>query len=92
MMPDLGSMLETQVFHLATGDVLVLYTDGVIEAASAEGVEYGSERLVDTIRSLASQRLAARTIAESVVAEVLRHAPKHDDDVSVLVIRRRPAA
>ena len=35
--------------HLETGDTLLLYTDGLTEAADFFGVEYGIERLLQTV-------------------------------------------
>jgi serine phosphatase RsbU (regulator of sigma subunit) len=35
---------------LARGDLLVLYTDGIIEAPSPAGVEFGEDRLLDLMR------------------------------------------
>ena len=36
--------------HLSTGDILVLYTDGVTEAENLQGEEFGMERLSELIR------------------------------------------
>ncbi len=58
------------------GDVLVLYSDGLLEAQSAEGEEFGPDRIISTI-------LAAS--AETVVDELLSQANefsggfRHDD-------------
>src|SRR5262249_1931936 len=38
-----------QILHLKRGDRLYLYSDGVTEAADADGQMYGQERLLETI-------------------------------------------
>jgi sigma-B regulation protein RsbU (phosphoserine phosphatase) len=60
--------------------VLVAYTDGVTEALSPEGVEFGEERLRAAV--IQSWHLTARGLAEKVIADVLEwqgDAPQHDD-------------
>ncbi|MFL6193263.1 MAG: SpoIIE family protein phosphatase [Thermoanaerobaculia bacterium] len=75
---------------LGPGDVLVLYTDGLVEANDPEGNEYGLERLRETCRrhcgeacpSLAS--LLARDLEEFA-----RGVPFADDRTLVLARRNR---
>ena len=64
---------------LAHGDSLVLYTDGVVEAADAQGCLYGSERL-EACLSFAGTR--PHVIAEHILHSVQQHtadAPANDD-------------
>jgi len=44
---------EQGVERLEAGDVLVLYSDGVVEAANARGEEFGEHRLIATVESCA---------------------------------------
>jgi sigma-B regulation protein RsbU (phosphoserine phosphatase) len=62
------------------GDTLVLYSDGVIEAESPDGDEFGMERL----------RLAARAAdADAIVSAVDAHAAgARGDDLTLVVVRR----
>ena len=78
--------LTEQETHLMPGDALVLYTDGVVEARSPDGLFFGEERLKALLRS--SVALDASTIARRVENAVLNfqeQAPR--DDVAVLVLR-----
>ena len=49
------------------GDLLVLYTDGIIEAQNKAGELFGYSRLCSTVSALSSQPPAA------IIAEVLEH-------------------
>ncbi|MDQ3862091.1 MAG: serine/threonine-protein phosphatase, partial [Actinomycetota bacterium] len=78
--------LAEQEASLAPGDALVLYTDGVLEARSLDGIFYGEERFMSFLRSCVS--LDASTIAGRIEGAVLNfqeQAPR--DDIAVLVLR-----
>jgi serine phosphatase RsbU (regulator of sigma subunit) len=78
--------LTEQETHLMPGDALVLYTDGVVEARSPDGLYFGEERLMALLRS--SVTLDASTIASRIEEAVLNfqeQAPR--DDIAVLVLR-----
>jgi sigma-B regulation protein RsbU (phosphoserine phosphatase) len=71
------------------GDVLLLYTDGIVEAPDVEGREFGVGRVRKLMIEL--RRHSAREIAETLMARVrdwgAGKAP--EDDRTVVVIRRR---
>lgn len=73
---------------LAPGDILALYTDGVIEATNATQQEFGEAGLVQTLRK--NRHLDAVSIVESVVATVQQFAAgEQTDDLTLLVARVR---
>jgi serine phosphatase RsbU (regulator of sigma subunit) len=78
--------LTEQEVSLAPGDALILYTDGVVEARSPDGLFFGEERLIALMRS--SVALDASTIASRIEKAVLHfqeQVPR--DDIAVLVLR-----
>jgi sigma-B regulation protein RsbU (phosphoserine phosphatase) len=82
---------ERGFVRLGPGEMIVLYTDGLIEATpegleGAEGAEYGTDRLVDKARSLAGR--PAKEIVEGLLADVERYCDGADaqDDRTVLVV------
>ena len=77
---------EERELQLEAGDVLVLYTDGVIEAADAAGKEYGAERLERIIE--ANGHLAAARLCEAVLEDVRRFMHVQHDDLTILVARQ----
>ena len=71
---------------LNPGDVLALYTDGIVEAPDAQGVEFGEERLIETLRK--NQGRDLDEIIVNVLSEVERWTgggAAHDDATLVLV-------
>ena len=78
--------VERKVVRLDPGDAIILYTDGVIEARSA-GVPFGEERLKALAKTMAAD--GASQIAAAIGAAVAEYRDVHDDDLAVLVIRRK---
>jgi sigma-B regulation protein RsbU (phosphoserine phosphatase) len=78
------------VERLEAGDVLVLYSDGVIEAANASGEEFGEHRLIAAVESCAHPAEIRDGILRAVRAftgsDVLA------DDQTLLAIRYTGAA
>jgi sigma-B regulation protein RsbU (phosphoserine phosphatase) len=73
--------------HLKRGDVIVLYTDGVDECRSPDGDEFGVDRIMDAVESLADRD--AQSIAEGIEKTVVTHAQAKNlkDDVTILVLK-----
>jgi sigma-B regulation protein RsbU (phosphoserine phosphatase) len=72
--------------RLAPGDLLVLYTDGLIEATGGDGRErFGSNRLIALIEGHGAANPAA--LRDAILAALDAFAPRLDDDVTLLVAR-----
>lgn len=78
--------LTEGVVHLSPGDVIVLYTDGVIEGRSPSGEQFGDDRLRELLASSAGRTAdgIARRVGLSVID--FQNGQIHDD-VAVVAIR-----
>jgi sigma-B regulation protein RsbU (phosphoserine phosphatase) len=72
---------------LETGDFALLFTDGLIEAASPDDEPFGEERLMEVVRNHRHQR--ARNIAEALYQAVAAFSggKKLSDDITLVVIK-----
>ena len=80
--------LENVRIH--SGDVIVLYTDGITEAMNKDNEIYGEERLIETIKKL--HHLEAKEIAYAILEEVQKFTAesRYGDDRTIVVIKRDP--
>lgn len=87
-----GHSYRQETVCLEPGDTLLLYTDGVIEAARGDGELFGVDRLAETLKRNA--REAPAEVVDGILTELrsflspLRCA----DDVTIVCLRRRPLA
>lgn len=68
------------------GETLLAYTDGVTEVRNASGTEFGVCGVRDVLAGSAGK--SPRQIAADVEAALDAHAPKRDDDVTIIVAQR----
>jgi len=71
--------------QLSPGDVLLLHTDGVVEALSPAGEMYGIERLAAVFAD--SGELPVQMICDRVVQDVSAWMQQQDDDMTLIVAR-----
>jgi sigma-B regulation protein RsbU (phosphoserine phosphatase) len=74
---------STAAQRLQTGDRLLLYTDGVVEAASASGEFFGQDSLGALLRQTAA--IAPADAADRIISAVQQWSQSQDDDLTVLV-------
>jgi len=75
---------------LAPGDLIVLYTDGLTEAANPVGDEFGIDRLEAVVRRHAAEPLVALAVAIETAIEVFVDGTPFGDDRTLVVLRREP--
>lgn len=85
MMPD--SAYSLGYAALDPGDVLFLYTDGVVEAQSGTGAFFSMERLIQVLEQADGSAEDRIDAVEAAVAEHVGTA-EQSDDLTMLVLRR----
>jgi len=88
LVENVADFVNDLTLSLYRGDVVVLYTDGITEAASEDGRLYGLERLAEV--ALNSRALSAEAIKEAIVSDVKRHMGKAVlyDDLTLIVLKQ----
>ncbi|HEY6726462.1 MAG TPA: SpoIIE family protein phosphatase, partial [Polyangiaceae bacterium] len=83
---DIAQVTIDSCLELARGDVLLLYTDGVIEAANAQGEAFGLERLCRELERVGAQSLEA--VRDQLLGCVTEWLVEQNDDIALLVARQ----
>ncbi len=89
-MADVAPFTTETELQLMPGDLLVLYTDGVLEARNRQKQQYGVERLCALIE--AGGELSPSALRDRIMASVKEWTLEQRDDVSTLVVRYRPGS
>jgi serine phosphatase RsbU (regulator of sigma subunit) len=78
---------EEETIQLASGDTLVIFSDGVTEALNAAGDEFGEERLLESLEACRS--LPPEAVLDRILTAVRTFAASaaQNDDVTALVLR-----
>jgi len=78
---------EQATVDFQPGDLLLAYTDGIVESVNEYGEEFGEDRLIELIRRHGDR--PAEEIQHAVVDEVLRWAfeEERDDDMTLIVAK-----
>ena len=79
-----NSRWSSTTVTLAPNDLLVLYSDGVIESPSADGDDFGTDGIVQAL----PDAICVRAVAAAIVDAATRHAGANAryDDLTVMVI------
>jgi len=83
--PSIASATTPVELALAPGDTLVLHTDGVTEAADAQGQRYGLTRLRASI--VANAALPVADLRAAIEREVVAFMARQDDDITLVAVR-----
>lgn len=87
--PAPNSRFDTDSINFEKGDCLVIYSDGIVEAANQDFEFYEEARLLDVIRN--TSKLSAREMVYSILEDVLKFSTnqsKYQDDKTIVIIKR----
>ena len=84
-----GQGCHAQVEALEPGDALLLYTDGVVEARTSTGAEFGLDRLADLLEREAAAETTPEETLRRLVRSLLDHQGGGDlrDDATLVLVR-----
>ena len=80
--------IQETVLEYQAGDVMLLYTDGIVEARNEEGEEFGYDRLKKVLND--NHGLSAGKIKEEVIQylyEFVGSETLPDDDYTLVVVK-----
>ncbi len=86
---DISAFVSQLEVTLAGGDIVILYTDGIPEAANLAGEQYGLERLCEVVRR--NRHLAASALKTAIISDLRRFigTQKVFDDITLVVLKQK---
>jgi sigma-B regulation protein RsbU (phosphoserine phosphatase) len=82
-----GEDYGQSTLHMAPGDVLLVFTDGVTEAMDTGDQLYGDERLFDVLHSAAESSAQALVNAVSDSVAAFAAGAEQADDITMLAVQ-----
>ncbi len=89
LIDDISEMVKQIQIPIDSGDVIVLYTDGITEAENQYRRFYGLEKLCQVVQQ--HSHCSAKEIQRAVIQDVQRHIGRHKiyDDITLVVLKRK---
>ncbi|MBI2453705.1 SpoIIE family protein phosphatase [Candidatus Peregrinibacteria bacterium] len=93
MVPDNSKLLKEQSVDFQIGDAIVLYSDGIPEANSPKGEQYGMQRFKDSLIAHGAQP-KIEDVRTGLIQDVQKFMDNAEqlDDITLLVVRRTASA
>jgi sigma-B regulation protein RsbU (phosphoserine phosphatase) len=82
-----GTRFPSGSVTLAPGDLLVIFTDGVVEAVNERDQEFGEARLLDVLRATPAESAAATLQRLTFAVDAFAGSARQHDDITCLVFR-----
>jgi len=82
--PDISAHLSVNTFHLAPGDCMVLFTDGITEAEDEDENLFGNEQLARTVERFGNQPVSE--IHENILCTLAGY--EKQDDRTLFIMKR----
>ncbi|MBP9718497.1 serine/threonine-protein phosphatase [Candidatus Gracilibacteria bacterium] len=89
MVPDISRIIKEEQVELATGDSIVLYSDGIVEAKNMSGEMFGVERLKQSV-----ERYAGTCTSEELFTNISKDfglfvgEQTQNDDITLIVLKK----
>ena len=83
---DIKKSLTELTIKINTGDIVLLFTDGITEAANAAGEMFSQERLAQALNKYAD--LPVGKLRDKIIEEVTSYQEEQLDDMTLVVIKK----
>ena len=83
---DIEGNVEDHLLKLNSGDIVLLFTDGVTETTNAEGKMLGQKKLCEILQKNA--RFSARKLRDKIITAVQAYQQDQLDDITLVVIKK----
>ena len=86
---DISQLIAYEDIQLDSGDIVVLYTDGITEAEDINGVQYQIEGLSKILKQ--NSQKSAKEIRQEVINDLQRHIGKQKvfDDITLVILKQK---
>ncbi len=88
---NVDKILKEQSLKMESGDVMVLYTDGIPEAWQSKNKNLGMEAMLELSTEVIKQAKSAKSIREGIIARVdlYRQDYPQQDDITIVVLKAK---
>ena len=84
---DYRNYVQVNTINYQSGDIVLLYTDGITEAKNAKGQEFGYERLQKAIKEVSQEPPEA--IQQNLIKKLYQFSETEsiDDDYTTMIVK-----
>lgn len=85
---DITPFIDEKKIDLKSGDIIVIYTDGISEAEDINGVQYGLERLCQIVKL--NYKKNAEDIQDAILEDLQNYIGTQEiyDDITVVILKK----
>jgi serine phosphatase RsbU (regulator of sigma subunit) len=82
-----SSFIQTNEFEYSSGDIMVLYTDGITEAKDRKNEEFGYERLAQIVQE--AKTLSPKEMQDHLISRLYEFSGTNNinDDYTTMIVR-----
>lgn len=87
--PVFKRIVKDHRFKIYSGDILLLYTDGIVESENSDGDEFGLERLCELVKT--NHERSASELVEAIIDDIsgFSEGMAQIDDITLIAIEKR---
>ncbi len=86
MLDDIETYMQNYTITLNSGDLVLLFTDGITELNYNDTEMYGDERLKESL--IRFSHLPGKQIVEQIIQNALSTAKSQDDDITLVLLKK----